>query len=132
MRKRVLKKSEVIREGYLNGLRKASKILNEMLEPSSKKQMDDMIEHIYNQDMRACMYMIKNGFNVNTTDENGQTMLHWACKENWEDMVLYLCTETNIDILKRDKRGDMAIQVAAAHARNYQILIDIMCENIRH
>lgn len=41
MRKRILKKSEVLREGYMKGLKKAQRIINEMLVQSQGFDDDD-------------------------------------------------------------------------------------------
>lgn len=54
MRRRVLRKNEVLREGYINGLRKAQRIINEMLreeqledaETTAKNLVDNSLERL--------------------------------------------------------------------------------------
>lgn len=121
-----LKKSEVLREGYVKGLQKARQILKEMVEPNSV--MDDFIEEIFNHDFDDCVAYIENGFDVNTTDDRGRTILHWACDQGWDDFVLYLLNNTKINILKRDKRYQNAIQVAISN--HYYDIADTLCDFI--
>lgn len=73
----MLKKSEVLREGYIKGLRKAQKIILEML--GTNNSFDKKL--LQSDNPSECQKLLKMGANPDVTDEEGWTPLHFAADE---------------------------------------------------
>ncbi len=65
-----------------------------------------------NADVRRA---IKQGLDVNDSDENQMTALHWACYLGKQPMVKLLLT-TDIDVDARDIKGNTAMHYAVQHS----------------
>lgn len=131
MRKRVLKKSEVLHEGYVKGLKKAQHIISRMISESAV----DMKKMLYDGFFRE---LRKLGDNVEVyqsileelkSDEEydtlGQSLLHAAAFVNHPNAVEYLL-ERGIDVNLRtpDKRTPLHDAAYGGSLECAHILID--------
>lgn len=131
MRKRILKKSEVLREGYIKGLKKAQRIINEMLvygsgfdddmyindyakmyplDDINKKFLDGILDSEVTYE--ALDELIANGADVNAKDGYGMTpLMHAVSTEFDSDTVRYLL-EKGADVNEQDLKGNTALMHA--------------------
>ena len=49
---------------------------------------------------------------VNSTDSDGNTLLHLACSKGHEDIIKYLVNKVKIDIGHRNNKNKTALQIA--------------------
>lgn len=105
MKKRIMKKSEVLREGYVKGLRKAQSIINETL---AQTQGSDANEKLFKSacdgNRRELMEALKAGADVNAKDVVLYTALHFAARENYMLIALILL-ERGADIEAKTNYG---------------------------
>ena len=57
-----------------------------------------------------------------TRDNNGDTLLHYACNYNRAHIVEYLLSTGKVDPLARNKNGRTPVDFASRHYNNYGIL----------
>lgn len=74
-----MKKSEVLREGYNNGLRRAMKVINEMLDDFGHTA-EDLFDAIYAGNTSLVEEIIESGVDVNARNNDDWTALHVAAR----------------------------------------------------
>jgi uncharacterized protein (DUF433 family) len=83
------------------------------------------IAHLYNQISyrqkrgdeplnKIVRWLLKQGANCNTTDQEGRTLLIHACRFKQEDLIRILLKQPQIDVNKKDKHGMCALHYAIA------------------
>jgi ankyrin repeat protein len=65
-------------------------------------------------DLISLKKLIAEGSNTSATDENGYTALHWACANNFPDVILYLLNH-NTSRNHFLGVGNMSIQLSFNH-----------------
>lgn len=60
-------------------------------------------------------YLLSQKVNVNCTDCNGKTALHYASSKGYQDLLLLLVTDADIDVNIQDKNGNTALHMAATY-----------------
>lgn len=85
MNKKFLKKSEVLREGYNNGLRHAMKVINEMLD-DFRYTAEDLFDAAHAGITSLVKKIIESGVDVNARSNNDWTALHVAARWGYEHM----------------------------------------------
>ena len=56
--------------------------------------------------------LITNGFQINTTCDNGRNLLHFAAKENFKEVAKYLVDKELVDVFQKDKNGETPLDYA--------------------
>lgn len=110
MRKRFLKKSEVLHEGYMKGLKKAQRIINEMLVQS--QGFDDDIDEFKSGSVSGVRPAIRAGAEK-LSKENGKK-LALACERGDFDLVKKLIL-LKADVHVKDKYGMTPLHTAVYH-----------------
>merc|ERR1711871_293047 len=59
--------------------------------------------------------IVTRGVSIEFTDKTGNTPLHWACKHGHEDLVKYLVTQKNSNILKMNYARKKPYDVSENH-----------------
>lgn len=110
MKKRILKKSEVIREGYIKGLRKAQRIINEMLVQT--QGFEDDVDEFESGSVSGVRPAIRAGVDK-LSKENGKKLV-LACSRGDFDLVKKLVL-LKADVNAADNQGWMPLPLAAAN-----------------
>lgn len=81
--RRTIKKSDVLREGYVKGLRKAQRIISEMVEDAMSSDADELIQAVKANDVSAVEEMLTNGVDPNKPGKMGNFALASAAASNY-------------------------------------------------
>ena len=90
------------------------------------EQIPDYIKNGFLQDFK--FFIEEEGYDVNTKDENGCTLLHWASISGNIDSVRYLL-EKGADIDIKNKAGCTALEYAL-NVKAYRIFIRLLFEKV--
>lgn len=113
MKKRIMKKSEVLREGYVKGLRKAQSIINEMLAQTQGFDTNEkLFKSAFDGNRREVMEALKDGADVNAEDAELRTALHFAAREN-HTLIAVILLERGADVDAKAKDGRTPLHEAA-------------------
>lgn len=106
MKKRIMKKSEVLREGYVKGLRKAQSIINETLAQTQGSDANEkLFDSVCDGNRREVMEALKAGADVNAKeDAELRTALHLAARENYT-LIAVILLERGADIEAKTNYG---------------------------
>lgn len=69
---------------------------------------------------------LESGVDVNATDDDGYTLLHWACQEGDKNVVEFLL-RVGADFNKRDKDGFHALEIAST--KGYIDIVKLLIDN---
>lgn len=122
MRNRFLKKSEVLHEGYMKGLKKAQRIINEMLVQS--QGFDDDVDEFESGSVSGVRPAIRAGVEK-LSKENGKK-LALACERGDFDLVKKLIL-LKADVHVKDKYGMTPLHTAAYYGRTE--IVRLLLEN---
>lgn len=124
MRKRFLKKSEVLHEGYVKGLKKAQKIINEMLVQS--QGFDDDIDEFKSGSVSGVRPAIRAGAEK-LSKENGKK-LALACERGDFDLVKKLIL-LKADVNVKDKDGWTLLHKAVYYGDGETEIVRLLLEH---
>ena len=146
MKKRVLRKSEVLKEGYLNGLRKAQRIINEMLTQSqgfdndfdefetssasginsaSKENnsvysdiQEELVDAVYDDDWKKVKRLISKGADITemNSDWGDDSALHVAASQGRTDVCEWLI-KLGMEVNAQRMEGETPLHLAAGWKR---------------
>ena len=78
---------------------------DEIVEVNCDDYKGDIFSYIKRQNFLAIKCKIKNGLDINTVDELGNSLLHRACETGNLEIVNYLINKEDIDLNKKNKIG---------------------------
>ena len=90
-------------------------------QPASDATMS-LVELCKNGDLEGVKVALKNGADVNTRNEYGQTGLIRAVFNNHNSVVELLLKTPNIDVNLRSKRGECALHHALRFSKSHETL----------
>ncbi|XP_067650458.1 serine/threonine-protein phosphatase 6 regulatory ankyrin repeat subunit B-like [Haliotis asinina] len=74
---------------------------------------------------RIVEFLLRKGANVSQVDNNGHSVLHWACSGGYVGLVKHLLSKYSIDINKRDRFGRIPLMSAVynGHKELFDVLV---------
>lgn len=123
MKKRFVKKTEVLREGYEKGLKDAMRIINEMIE-NGEYTIDDLIVAIQEDSTSKVKEIIESGVDVNKR-KGKWTALHYAA-ESGNAEIAKMLLEAGARTEVRGLEGLTPLHIAAnnGHSSVVAYLLD--------
>lgn len=133
MKKRYLKKSEVLSEGYVKGLRQAGRVIGEMVEQALAGEASDPDERLFNAcrfgNVNEARLAFKAGASCDARDKFENTPLHIAIKNGHQDVIEYVIKfHASDSCLKAgDQFGDTPLHLAARYGNEAacRLLLDL-------
>ena len=55
--------------------------------------------------------LLSAGASINSKDDNGLTVLHWAALQNNNEMIQFICEKTEINVFETDIIGSDAAKI---------------------
>ena len=84
------------------------KIIKQLFKSVCKQKMDELQAILSNQ-------RVRNLIDLNTKNNNGETLLHLAAKSENEDIVK-LCLKIGVDPFMKNKKGKIAMELTKNHS----------------
>lgn len=113
---KILKKSQVLREGYVRGLKKAQRVISRMLKENAGGDYEELNEQLIDAardgDYEAVESLLNAGVDVDAKDNDGWTALMWAAGLGRERIVRLLLN-AGADVNAKNKYGSTALMSAA-------------------
>ncbi|XP_067650464.1 serine/threonine-protein phosphatase 6 regulatory ankyrin repeat subunit B-like [Haliotis asinina] len=74
-----------------------------------------------NGDTKMVDFLVSVGANLSEVDNDGDTILHWACRGGHVDMVMHLVSVYSVDVNRKAKRGKVPLMTAAYHGHSKMV-----------
>ncbi|XP_046365595.2 ankyrin repeat and KH domain-containing protein 1-like [Haliotis rufescens] len=117
---------EACRKGYLGRVRRIlSRRLVDVNGRDEKHGRTPLMVAAHKGHRRVFDFLIRNGADVSQVDDDGNNILHWACRGGHMDMVRYVLKQYSVDINSRAKKGRTPLMMAASdgHRDVFEFLV---------
>jgi ankyrin repeat protein len=88
------------------------KRLKKKIAKSQEKRKEDIYRHAAYGDLDKIKKLLNFGIDINTRDQGGYTMLHWATQESHLDLIKFLISAGS-NIYLKDEEGFTPLYIAA-------------------